>query len=174
MDNKVTNYLSWQSTEERRAAKLPKIQELHKEILFSKWETQLIKVERTTSRARAIMNNVIELVNDNLYGTNLISDCSPGNLPKAKVLKNQWRQYLDTKEEHLNKVQSLNWDAYWSFLVKPHSQQMTIKFLVDVVDRMMPKLSDATYIGQLHSRMIHPPEIQSMLSICWLRIQEKK
>lgn len=120
------------------------------------------------------MNNVIELVNDNLYGANLISDCSPGNLPKAKVLENQWKQDLDTKDEQINRVQSLNCDVYWSFLVKPHSQQMTIKSLVDVVDRMMPELSDSTYTGQLQSRMSHPPEIQSMLSIFRLRVQEKK
>jgi len=37
-DDKVTNFLSWQSTTEGRAANLPKIQELHKKILFSEWE----------------------------------------------------------------------------------------------------------------------------------------
>ena len=68
------------------------------------------------------MNNVIELVNDNLYGANLISDCSTGKLPKAKVLENQLKQDLATKDEQLNRIQSLTWDAYGSFLVKPHSQ----------------------------------------------------
>jgi len=97
----------------------------------------------------------------------------PGNLPKAKVLEKQWKQDLDTKEEQLNRVQSLNWDAHWSFVVKPYSQQITIKCLVDAVDCMMPELSDATYTGQLHSRMSHPPEIQTMLSICRLKIHEK-
>ena len=42
-DYKVTNYLSWQSIKDGRAAKFPKIEESHKEILFSEWETQLIK-----------------------------------------------------------------------------------------------------------------------------------
>lgn len=83
------------------------------------------------------MNNVIELVIDNLYGANLISDRSPGNIPKAKVLEKQWKQDLDTEEEKINRVQSLNLDAHWSFVVKPHNHQMTIKCLVDVVDRMM-------------------------------------
>lgn len=54
------------------------------------------------------MNNFIELVNDNLYGANLISDCSPGNLTKAKVLEKQRKQDLDTKEEQLYREQSLN------------------------------------------------------------------
>ena len=73
---------------EGRTANLLKIQELHKEVFFLEWETQLIKEERATSRVRAIMNNVIEMVNDNLYGVNLISDCSPRKLPKAKMLEN--------------------------------------------------------------------------------------
>jgi len=107
-DDKVTNYLSLQSIEDGRVAKLPKIEESHKEILFSEWETQLIKEERDTSRARAIMNNVIELVNDNLHGANLIFGCSPGKLPKAKVLEKQWKKDLDNKEEQLNKVQGFN------------------------------------------------------------------
>lgn len=51
-DDKVINYLSWQSTEEGRAAKVPNIQELHKEILFSEWETQLIKAESTTAQGQ--------------------------------------------------------------------------------------------------------------------------
>jgi len=134
----------------------------------------LIKAERATSRARAIMKNLIELVNHNLYGANLISDCSPGKLPKTKVLENQWKQNVATKDEQLSRVQSLTWDAYWSFFVKPHSQQMTINFLANVVDHMVPELLDATYMGQLHSRMSHPPKIQNMLSICQLWIQEKK
>jgi len=79
-------------------------------------------------------------------------------------------QDLAIKEEELNRVQSLTWDAYWSFFIKPHSHYMTIKCLAYAVDRMVPKLSDATYTGQLHSRMSHPLEIQNMLSICHLRI----
>ena len=81
----------------------------------------MIKEERAISRAKAIMNNVIELVNDNLYGANLISDCFARKLPKAKLLENQWKHDLATKDEQLSRVQSLIWDAYWSLLVKLHS-----------------------------------------------------
>lgn len=102
------------------AANLPKIQESHKEILFSKGESQLIKTKRATSRARAIRNNVIELVNDSLYLANLISDCSPRKLPKEKALEDQWRQDLSNREEQIGKVKNLTWDSFWFFLVKPH------------------------------------------------------
>jgi len=39
VDDKVTNFLSWQRTVEGRAANLSKNRESHKEILFSEWET---------------------------------------------------------------------------------------------------------------------------------------
>jgi len=149
-DDKVTNFLKWQSEVEGRVANLLEIQEFHKEVLLSEWETQLIKSERATSEARAIMNNVIALVNDNLYGVNLICHCLLAKLPKEKMLENQWKQDLGTKDEQISRVQSLTWDAYWSFLIKPHGQQMTIKCLADIVDFMVPELSDAMYMGQLH------------------------
>lgn len=90
-DDKVYKFLSCQSPKEGMAANLPKIQESHKEILFSECESQLIKAERGTSTARATMNNVIELVNDSLYGTNSISNFSLGNLMKAQMLEDQCR-----------------------------------------------------------------------------------
>lgn len=86
-NKKITNFLSWQNSEEGMAANLPKIQESHKEILFSKWESQLMKAERETSRARATMNGVIELVNSSLYMSNLISDCSLVKILKEKELE---------------------------------------------------------------------------------------
>lgn len=88
-DEKITNFLSWQNLEEGMATNLLKTQETHKEILFSKWESQLIKAERVISRARTAMNGVSELVNGSLYMPNLISDCSPGKLPRAKALEYQ-------------------------------------------------------------------------------------
>ena len=56
-----------------------------------------MKVERETSRAIATMNVVIELVNNNLYISNLISDFSPGKLSKEKELEHQCRQELERK-----------------------------------------------------------------------------
>lgn len=133
-----------------------------------------MKVERETSRARATINGVIELVNNSLHMSNLISDCSPGKLPKVKALKHHWRQELKSREKQIGEVQNLTWDKFLFLLVKPHSQQMAMKFLFDAINCMVPELSDATYTTQLHSRMSQPPEIQPMLAICELQAQEKK
>lgn len=66
-DERLTNFLSWQETKEGKAANLPQILESHKEILFAEWQSQLMKVERTTSRCRLPTNNLVELTNDTLY-----------------------------------------------------------------------------------------------------------
>jgi len=91
IDEKLNNFLSWQDSKEGMVANLPRIQESHKEILFSKRESQLIKAERAMSRCRDAMNSLIELINNSLHMSNLITDFSPGRLPKAKSLEQQWK-----------------------------------------------------------------------------------
>ena len=81
-----------------------------------------MKAERATSKSKATMNGVNELVNNSLHMSNLISDCSPGKLPKAKALEHHWRQEMANREKQIREVQNLTWDTFWSFLVKPHSQ----------------------------------------------------
>jgi len=66
-------------------------------------------------------------------------------------------------------IQSLTWDTFWFFLVKPHSQKAAMKCLTDAIGYMIPKITNATYSAQLHSRMSHPPELQPMLAICQLK-----
>ena len=80
---------------------------------------------------------------------------------------------MNTREEQLKKLKSLNLDTHWFYLVKPHSQQMKIKCLADTSDHMMPELSDVVYKGQLHARISHPLEIQTMLEICQLKPHEE-
>ena len=115
-------FLTWKDTNQGIATNLPKIKESQKEILFVEWETQLIKEEWATSRARSVMNSLVELINDNLYTANLISDCIPGKLPKVKDLEKQWKQELTSKDQQIGAMQGLSWDAFWFYLVKPHSQ----------------------------------------------------
>ena len=43
IDKQVTEYLTWQETDERKSAGAPRINENHKEMLFNKWDTQIRK-----------------------------------------------------------------------------------------------------------------------------------
>lgn len=90
-DEKISEFILWQDSESGRKENLPNIMERHKEIIFLEWERLLIKAERATSRAKIIMNNVTQLVNDNLYAINLIADCTPGQLPKLKETDHGWK-----------------------------------------------------------------------------------
>ena len=108
---------------------------------------------------------MIQLINDSLYATNLISDCVPGNLPKVKEVDCRWKEETANKNQQINKLQTISWDNLWTYLIKPHCQQLAIKFLSNVVDCMIPEFSNATYAGQLHSKMSHPSEVQEMLKI---------
>jgi len=53
-----------------------------------------MKAKRATSRCRAATNNLIELINNSLHLSNLITDCSPGKLSQVKLLEQHWKQEL--------------------------------------------------------------------------------
>ena len=72
VDERLTDFLSWQKTKEGKATNLPQILESHKEILFLEWQSQLMKAEKVTSRCRSTTSNLVELINDTLYLSNLI------------------------------------------------------------------------------------------------------
>ena len=94
-DETLTNFLSWQETSEGQATNLPKILESHKEILFLEWQSQLMKAEREISRCRLSTSNLIELINNTLYLSNMISQCTPGKLLSAKTLEQACNQELE-------------------------------------------------------------------------------
>ena len=113
-------------------------------------------------------NNITQLINDSLYATNLILDCIPGKLPRVKETKTRWKQELVNKDQKISKLQGISWDIMWTYLIRPHSHQMEIKFLSNAISCIIPEFSDATYTGQLHSRLSHPVEVKDMLKICHL------
>ena len=72
-DETLMDFLAWQDTNEGQAADLPKILESHKEILFMEWQSQLMKAERAVSRCKLSTRNLIDLINNTLYLSNMIS-----------------------------------------------------------------------------------------------------
>lgn len=122
-DETLTNFLSWKQTNEGQVANMPKILESHKEILFLEWKSQLMKAERETSRCRSMTGNLIDLINDTLYLSKLISKCTPDKLPSAKALEQTCKHELEKKERLIVGIQSLTWDTFCFFLVEPYSQR---------------------------------------------------
>ena len=51
-DKRVTEYLTWQDDEEGKRAGAPRINENHKELLFNKWDEQIMQAEQAAETAR--------------------------------------------------------------------------------------------------------------------------
>jgi hypothetical protein len=83
----IVAFLDWQDSEQGKAANLPRILETHKDILFTEWQSQMMKAERAISRCKSTTSNLVELVNNTLYLLNMISQCTPGKLTTMKTLE---------------------------------------------------------------------------------------
>ena len=153
IDKRVTEYLAWQETEEGKRAGAPIINDNHKEMFFNRWDAQLRKAEQVAKEAAKVANSVIDCINENLHKENLISETTPGYLPKAQQLQTGWRQKAQEKAESIKRLTKLNWDSYWAYLVKPHSQCMTLKCIINSAEKMAQALADSVFIGQLKSKV---------------------
>ena len=104
----------------------------------------------------------------------MISQCTPGKLIAVKTLEQSCYPDLEEKGRLIAGINSLTWDTYWFFLVKPHSQRATLKCLTDVIGYIIPDIQDATYAAQLNSRLNRPPEVEPMLAISQLKFKGKE
>ena len=91
---------------------------------------------------------------------------------EGQRVRKKWEQELKSGYQKIDAIQELTWDTFWSYLVKPHSQQLNMKCLSHAIANMLPEFSDATYTGQLHSCLSHPPEVKDMLLICQLHTSD--
>jgi len=173
-DEAITAYIEWQDSKSGKASDLPRILEVHKDILLTEWHTQVLKAERAASRCRLTSSNLVDLVNDTLYIANMISQCTPGKVTTANALEQTCYPKLEGRGRLIAGVNSLNMETYWHFLVKPHEQRAALKCLTDAIQCMIPDIQDATYAAQLSSRLNKPPEIEPMLAINQLRFKGKQ
>ena len=131
-----------------------------------------MKAEREISRCKSTTSNLVELVNNTLYLSNMISQCTPGKLT-VKTLEQSCYPDLEEKGRVIAGINSLTWDTYWFFLVKPHSQRAALKCLTDAIGYIIPDIQDATYAAQLNSCLNRPPEVEPMLVISQLKFRGK-
>jgi len=169
IDKRISDYLIWQESKEGKKAGLLKINEAHKEMLFHKWDAQIKKAEQAVEEATTTSNNIIDCVNENLHKANLISETALRFLQKAQQLQTSWRQKYEEREESIKKLTKLNWDTYWQYLVKPHSQCMTLKCLINSAEKIAPVFVDSNFVGKLKLEVGQPTLLKSMLNACDLR-----
>ena len=73
VDKQVTDYHIWQDGDEGKEAGAPRINENHKEFLFSKWDDQIKEAEKAAGIAATTASILIDCVNENLHRSNLIA-----------------------------------------------------------------------------------------------------
>ncbi len=162
-NKRITEYLAWQNDEEGKRAGAPKINENHKELLFNKWDEQITQA-----------TILIDCVNENLHRANLVSETTPGYLPIASQLEAEWKQKAQANGETIWALSRLNWESYWTYLVKPHSQCMTVRCIMNAVEKVAPALMDAVFTAQLSTEVGQPTLLKPMLENCNFRDQIKK
>ena len=116
----------------------------------------MMKAERAASRCKMITKNMIDLVNNTLYLANMISQCTPGSITTANMIEQTSYHGLEEKRKLIAGVNTLTSDAYWLFLIKPHTQRLALKCLIDALKCLIPDIQDATYDAQLTSRLNTP------------------
>ena len=116
-------------------------------MLFNNWDAQIRKAEQAAEEAATAASNIIDCINENFHKENLISETTPGYLPKEQQLQTDWRQKAQEKEESIKRLTKLNWDSYWACLVKPHSECMTLKCIINSAEKMAPALADSIFTG---------------------------
>lgn len=72
LNTKIYDYIEWQESKEGRSVNLPKIEETHKDILFTYWDAQIKQAELVVARVAGVAINIIKVVNHTLHITNLI------------------------------------------------------------------------------------------------------
>ena len=92
----------------------------------------------------------------------------------AQQLQTGWRQKAQEKAESIKILTKLNWDSYWAYLVKPHSQCMTLKCIINSAEKMAPALADVVFAGQLKSEVGQPTLLKQMLNACNFKEQIQK
>jgi len=132
-----------------------------------------MKAERAVARCKATSSNLVELVNDTLYLLKMISQCTPGKLTTLTTLEQCYPE-LEKKGRLIVGINSINMEAYWLFLIKPHAQKATLKSLTDAIKCLIPEIQDATYATQLSSRLNKPPKVEPMLAISQLKFKGKQ
>ena len=116
-------------------------------MLFNKWDEQIMQAEQAAEVAATQASILIDCVNENLHRANLISETTPGYLPNKLQLETEWRQKAQAKGKAIQALARLNWESCWMYLVKPHSQWMTLKCIFNYAKKMVPTLADSVFLA---------------------------
>ena len=143
-------------------------------MLFNNWDAYIKIAEQAAEEAATATSNITDCVNESFHKDNLISETIPGYLPQAQQLQTEWKQKAEEKVESIKGLTKLNWDSYWTCMVKPHSQCNALNCIINSTEKMAPALANSVFSGQLKSEVGQPPLLKSMLNACKFKDQIHK
>ena len=104
----------------------------------------------------------------------MISESTPGYLPSALQLEAEWKQKAQENGKTIQTLAKLNWESYWTYLVKPHSQCMMVRCIMNAAEKVASALMDAVFAAQLSTEVGQPTLLKPMLDNCNFRDQIRK
>ena len=104
----------------------------------------------------------------------MYEETTPGYLPNKLRLEAEWKQKAREKGKAIQALNRLNWECYWTYLVKPHSQWMTVKCITNAAEKLVPALVDAVFAAQLSTEVSQPTLLKPMLNTCNFKDQVQK
>ena len=63
---------------------------------------------------------------------------------------------LKEKAEAIRGLTKWNLDYYWAYTVNPHSQRMTLEYIIDLAEKMVPTLTISIFLAQPKAEDNHP------------------
>jgi len=83
----IFDFMMWQESKNGRKDDLSNLEESHNDTLFTNWDYWLKQAETETMITMIAKNNIIEAINENIHGANLVTECVPGFLSNFKQLE---------------------------------------------------------------------------------------
>ena len=77
LNTRISEFIKWKETEDGRKANFPEIEETHKDIRFTDWDTRIKQAELAVERVAEVVKNIIREVNHTLFATNLVREGNP-------------------------------------------------------------------------------------------------
>lgn len=122
----ISDFIEWQETEDKRNATLPEIEATHKDILFTDWDVRIEQAELLVAREVGVSKNIIKAMNHTLFSTNMVKEDNLKEMPNLGALHKSWQEKVEAQKQEITKLTKTDWDSYWQYLVKMHSQITTL------------------------------------------------
>jgi len=61
------------------------------------------------------------------------------------MIQTDWKQRAQEKAQAIQGLTKLKWDYYWAYLIKPHSQWITVKCIINSAEKMVPSFVDFVF-----------------------------